>query len=938
MNISEKKIEWRVFALVRKTKHYDLDRHQMKEIIDGNVSEKQGEAFKKKMAESIYKDDPFFSMFPRKVAGKLMANASTLIDLGKDEGNAAGAKRFGDYRDKIIEVCPDFADATIAEMGFPLFITDVTQVSRNLVVNNISSANFTIGDIMNVSPSKNILLGDSIRKIARYERPYHRLDDLDDDEVGVALKTLYQDYFSEPLVGHKVGQSGQTAGIPQRPKLWRFLSEVMKMRSVRDPGGNFFNLFFKDRRKLAISAKVAGNYDSLKLLLEDYIQRRYDLFLEDMTPIWIFAKRPPLVASDRPRWTFFFHGFIKSFSFTRAATANTYDATFNCQCPLGYFNLTKLKSNYVVVDWCTRDLDDGAKISRIADDTLHDINKHSGAFFERWWQGKNHEKVLHHFTGFINGSMTFFGLSALVKSYGKTEIEGLDFKKLSSNLLSGKVTHKDFFRLDYIYIPNNEQQVSQSKDTYTLPFSTPTRGVYGRSFGSVKVANVAEEPSAEVTSINSPWLWAYDGHDLNVLYNPADYKDRKKDSMDDDLGWLCKQGDVQKLAMAWWIGIADKGIGPRKYSMREKFLPKVKIDVVTYPGSVFASYFANQFTLENSANDAPPLSILTEMATTLSVKFFSDAQGNLCFASERPDDLAAIRGDDFKIRFSGWTPFANLQIIKDALGVQTVDDSIEQAAEAGGGFGESAGMEGLPKISEEFGLKIKEAVKMNPLIFGDHDNRYIIAGDFFKGLSISTDTGRKITMASQTGQLSFFQPSKLLELLYLTGYSGVGLYEQTKYGFRPMDFEGMAPHRSSLVEQQQKSGGTLRELEQTLAAARLRRTNAAMSNGSIELKYQTLLMQPGRMIYLPDMQLKGLITGISDTLQVNPPTVTGTVNLEFVCDIGKIVGNPYLEILATDPYYPEKIRKRTVVEVDYQDYEDNKDFISDPQHGHCFER
>ena len=122
INISEKKVEWRVFALIRKTKHYDLDRHQMKEIIDGGVSEKQAEAFKQKASQGLYKDDPFLSMFPPETAKKLMANASELMKQGAGHGNLAGAMRFGNYRDKIIKICPDFADATIAEMGFPLFI------------------------------------------------------------------------------------------------------------------------------------------------------------------------------------------------------------------------------------------------------------------------------------------------------------------------------------------------------------------------------------------------------------------------------------------------------------------------------------------------------------------------------------------------------------------------------------------------------------------------------------------------------------------------------------------------------------------------------------------------------------------------------------------------------------------------------------------------
>lgn len=937
---SEQGLEWMVFVLMRNTKGYaSLQMDWLNENQDITADQRE------KATEGLYENHPFLSQFTGDQAKGLSITVKDALDKqadafkskfaeGQIEGTAEGSgadflantkynyPRFQMHYENLKEIYPDIEDITLGELGFPLLLTSVSECSRNLILDGVSRASFTLVDALNVSPRDTSFLTDMVKKVARYQRPPYTpelLDSLKDQR----LRPLYDSYFgmgdnADILSGDELDwveniQNQEVLDSVTEPvysevaagkfkELTCFLRNVMHIHSVRDPGGQGFPLTFKDRLKLALSAKM-GNSDASKLLYSDYLYHRYALSFEDMSPVWIFVKRPPLYPKDTPRWTFYFHGFISDFKFARNATSNTFDVEVGCLCPLGYLATAQIRTQYSIMYWMSELANSSSEqpyLYELMQRTFEASGSIAKVYFENYFQQKTLAQVIDQIITFTQGTNTFLGVAAFLRLFGYPDTTSIGASNpknsnlpsevsiktgnIANALSSGYLSHKDFFRFDYIWMPNSETKEGQ---TSLLPFcSLANQGTNeeNESYKMIvkdenyvrenwdKFSTAGEGANSDDSNamINSPWLWSYRGYDLNQIYNPDDFK-TKKDSLGEDLGWLRKQGNPVQLVLAWWFGMPG-----RNYSLREKWLPRIKLDTTLYSGSILQALFANNFDFGATEQTTAPISIFQQMSTVIRGHFFSDAQGNLCFVSRRMDDLPAIRKQaDWSILYGGYCPYISIYSLRKALGL---------TEETLGGISDYWGRLTTGYISE----RIKE---INPILFKDHDNRYIVTGDFYKSFKYNFDQTKKLTMVSIKGNLHYLTFGSVMDLFYLTGYSGSQLYDQSKYGYRYANLEKLAtlPLQGNIESTDEYK----RELIQSAAAASLRDRNAQVTQGSIDLKYQTLWLQLGRNMYLPDFQYKGFIRGIADT--ISKDNMTGTVTFDFLVDVATIIGNPYLE-------------------------------------------
>ncbi len=385
-----------------------------------------------------------------------------------------------------------------------------------------------------------------------------------------------------------------------------------------------------------------------------------------------------------------------------------------------------------------------------------------------------------------------------------------------------------------------------------------------------------------------------------------------------------------------------------KLPIRERWVPKIMLDNIIWKDPIFAMVLRKEFALDDMGDRKTFLAILKEACAKVGCSFYDDPFGNLIVIQNRYDDLPYIYnplsirttkdtvGSGFTptevdITFPGYCPFDNLDFLKDTESQESEEG--EDDNPQGGGEGDSdEDVEGYEAAGEDIededgtkgfldtdgsvitGLATKakdttskdtfsEGVKkrttytyedLPKFLLKDHDNKYVIGKDHFTSFNTTLDPSAVYTFAKGRTELDFISFSGVLDLLYRTGFGGTSVDTQLKYGVRVLD---NIPSMLSTPNTAAGGGQTEKQLMEIFASSMLRVENAKSYSGTIKLNWQTLTMQPGRNIFVSPLCQKGYVLKVHDTYDVKG-SATGDVTVMGMVDIGKILGNPYIEYQA----------------------------------------
>lgn len=382
--------------------------------------------------------------------------------------------------------------------------------------------------------------------------------------------------------------------------------------------------------------------------------------------------------------------------------------------------------------------------------------------------------------------------------------------------------------------------------------------------------------------------------------------------------------------------------------IRERWTPKIMLDHIIWKDPLFAMLIRKSFSLDDMGDRKTFLSILKEACAKIGCSFYDDPFGNLIVIQNRYDDLPYIynphsikstKGKDgsnyspveVDITFPGYCPFDNLTELQEDETQESEEEDTEEDTQNDGEGDSSEDIEGYEESGEEIededsnkgflqtdgtvvtglgkeakdayskdtfaeGIKKRSTYSYNDLpkfLFKDHDNRYIIGKDHFINFQTNLDPNAVYTFAKTRSEIDFLQFSGVLDLLYRAGFGGTSIATQLKYGVRILD------NIPSILSTPNISmnGQTNQELMEIFSSSMLRVENSKAYSGNVNLNWQTLTMQPGRNIFMSPLCQKGFVIKLQDSYDASG-SAKGNITLMSLVDIGKIIGNPYIEYQA----------------------------------------
>jgi len=742
----------------------------------------------------------------------------------------------------------DNEEPTIFDVGFPIPLPHVSQVSRRMNVDAPSECSITIsyplskiketGDFRDIF-LMTLLAGKFLDPWSAIESEDERstmhalgaaLESEDEGVLNVIRKALWDDEKNESQISwwhilwqYFMGGYLNSKGEKQEPIHRRFMKAVFKAMNTPE---------------------VYAADDE-----EEFAERQYVFQPEDMVPVWIFAKAPPRrwLGENQARWWPYFHGYIVGYRISYNTSAREFVFTLDCRCPLNFMALSQMASCPAVISWVSG-------LER-AVDRLAFVKSMLSWEFREFWTNLEPYRTISHVVDFLNSARTYIGMRRFLDWMQNQEENVFD---------QWQKSYQDTteYRYDLGEIGTEEDFINEAKDAskfhlYDFIYATRTEEGFGvpcvvegvfkdRSFNKLVIEDNSQ----------TDYLSIYEGREL--VYN----------DLDDDVEKLRSSQFPLDVFRIWWGRKKDPEGSSWSFGggIRDKWIPKVYLDPLLCQGSPFSRALRGTFNLTEDRRTSV-IKILKALAFRLGANFYSDPMGNLVFTVARYDDAPRVVGENGVVLFEGWS-------MADAIKPDWIAEKDEES-------------EASKKV-RGYLERINNVMGARPRIFHDYDNRYVLQSAYSTDVSIGFDSGKIFTISTVTGDVDLLEDrDEVIALMSTRGIYHSNTYLQTKYGGREFLID------KAFAVPRTRYGAT--GLLSAAAHHILTKENARATTGTISLSSGTLWIQQARTFWIPGLTKKAFISGISDEISISSGIVKGAISTELFTDASTIIGNPFMD-------------------------------------------
>lgn len=396
-----------------------------------------------------------------------------------------------------------------AQAGFPVWLRNVTSVSRTMNVNGSSSCVLRIPDLVSAMQTDEVV-SDVLCRIVGFDRDkvfdYSAIEDS-------AKRQIYLDYW-DGTVDSQVGQ---------------FLSAVLNIQNPVDAGEPFITPTYPVSQGYFERAGFSTSGDFKK----DYLSRVYKVGLDDMLDVVVFAVAPSSYPDQPYKWRHYFRGYIDRYTILYDPVNGSIGLDITLDSSIGYFNWTEMRSYFVLMELEKVVGRGEVNISAELDRILKLASSEAGLsmFKNSWYSNKPLSIIIDTYVRHLNACLSYLGLHYLATpGLGR---EGNYFEQDPQEVARALETVDNFFRYDYLLVPpaapgqGNEHKAKVYDESIDV-------------FGGTGEGNETE------------YLWTYLGEDMSG------------DTVGDDVTALKEARSIEGLSDLWWNSIRDRWV-PRAY-------------------------------------------------------------------------------------------------------------------------------------------------------------------------------------------------------------------------------------------------------------------------------------------------------------------------------------------------------------------------------------
>lgn len=859
---------------------------------------------------------------------------------------------------------------TALKMGVPIYIPNVSSVSKKSGVGEPSECVVTLENITK-DPKSDIYAYQWINRLTTEYVKREVFKDTDPRSV------IYGNFFNEAQQYDAEADEIDSDTQGQKSEFEKFIETVHRSRA-RISNNPYPHDIYPERRKLYKSPtafdKNIGIEDYMDEehfgeYLEDVINKRYQLGIEDMTRIWVFVKFFDK-SINKKRWIRFFHGFVSSTTVNYSIHDGEFrlDATLNLNGPIKYADLSQMMSHYAVMNIlgrrsCTAIVNfnenieeyDNEEQRQAVNDVMHTIvvknqNRYLSSYLDDHWQGKSPAELAHFLTEVVNfrSFLGFKYVNEYTKSYtnkfNEIEVPGVHSSLITSSPSIDEMTDEEKREEATQFaesLTSNKKEKQEIIDQYMeTEFNNDNQGS-----GESKIQDTWSSHNAKhniFPDYDFIYLPNKDVHTTKYsdyclderfgdkryetkLYlesslgeagpsetSPWIWKNTKEylyyDGLDEHIEMLKNAGTLKRLANLWWKG----DLGDKTPEYEEDVDLEEEIDSInSYSKEPIRLLWLPKIIIDST--------VYNGAATAMYIRggYQIDDLG------QRKSMLSVIKEILPKVGASFYEDAAgNLIITKphyDDLpkfgnypGWSPYDDYAyylknKRVKE----YEEDESQDN--QEDEEFSSGDEDPTYRFP----DHDERYVIGKDFLVNSSHSIDIKNLYTFAQTTSEMNWIKLEGYLDILMNQGYAGLPAPLQFKYGTRIYD--SIPPIVRDPAQRGTNQGyfSQPATIFHKFAESQLKLGNSKAFGGSVDLNWIPLLMSPMRSIILTHTQKKALITSVSVDYS-ETAEIAGNIQIESMIDYRKIVGDPYLEYQMLNPEFRElltNIITNTVLEI-----------------------
>ena len=900
--------------------------------------------------ESLWSAEPASQYLPRDIQ---ILKKETMGGLDADP-EMQGYPGYNENGDKKL---------TALGMGVPIYIPNVSSVNKISELGKEATCTIKLENI-----TKNI--GSDVyayQWINRLTSEYVKREIFRDADP---RSEIYGNFFNE---AQKYDQ--ETDGIDsdaqgkkqgKKSEFERFIETVHRSRA-RISDNPYPHDVYPERRKLYknptafdknIGIEDYMDEEHFGEYLNDVINKRYKLGIEDMTRVWIFVKFFD-TNINKKRWIRFFHGFVHATEVNYSVSDGEYrlDATLSLSGPIKYADLSQMMSHYSVMNIlgrrsCTAIVNFNENIEeyeneeqrQAVNDVMHNLmvrnqNQYLSPYLESHWQGKSPAELTHFLSEIVNfrSYLGFKYINEYTSSYdlkfnlidavidqslitppdaaeGVTEEEKEEkarvfAESITSNKREQKTMIDEYMKTEFNYENKGtgESQISDVWSTNNARHSVfpdydfiylPNKNIHTTKYNEYCLDENFEDTPYKAKLYLERSL----GEQGPSEISPWIWKNAKEylyyDGLDEHIEMLKSAGTLKRLASLWWGGELGKKGTPEFEEDEDTDIEEEIDDTTAYSKEPIRLLWLPRVLIDST--------VYNGSATAMYIRggYQLDDMGQRKSMMSVINEILPKVGATFYEDAAG-----NLVIAKphyDDLpkfgnypGWSPYDDYAYYLKNKNvKEYEEDESQDN--QEDDEYDLGGEESTYRFP----DHDERYVIGKDFLINSSHSLNINNLYTFAQTTAEMNWIQFQGYLDILMNQGYAGLPAPLQLKYGTRIYD--SIPPVVRDPAQRGTNQGyfNQPATIFHKFAESQLKLGNSKAFQGAIDLNWIPLLLSPLRSIYITHTQKKALITKITSNYS-EAADVTGNIQIESVIDYRRIVGDPYLEYQILNPEYGE---------------------------------